>query len=103
MKTLRAREREPVKKEPENLGQCQLSDSCMVDSCSNTISKLTKVVRSAKNLKKYLVNNITFALFRMDVHKNKDELGPVIFCTKEAEELEKMARSPNSVCSCSGM
>jgi len=39
---------------------------------------------------------------RMDVHKNKDELGPVIFCTKEAEELEKMARSPKSGCSCSG-
>ena len=39
----------------------------------------------------------------MDVHKNKDELGPVIFCTKEAEELEKMARSPKSGCSCSGM
>ena len=52
---------------------------------------------------KYLVNNVTFVLFRMDVHKNKDELGPVIFCTKEAEELEKMARSPKSGCSCSGM
>ena len=50
-----------------------------------------------------VVYSITFVLFRMDVHKNKDELGPVIFCTKEAEELEKMARSPKSGCSCSGM
>ena len=69
----------------------------------NCQCEVLRVVRSAKNLKKYLVNNIPFSLFRMDVHKNKDELGPVIFCTKEAEELEKMARSPKSGCSCSGM
>ena len=38
----------------------------------------------------------------MDVHNSKDGKEGVIFCTKEEEELEKLARSPKSGCSCSG-
>ena len=52
-----------------------------------------------ENLKKYSVNDKPFILFRMDVNKNKDELGPGIFSTTEEEELEKMARSPK-MCDC---
>ena len=38
----------------------------------------------------------------MDVNNSKDAKDSVIICTKEEEEVEKMARSPRSGCSCSG-
>ena len=34
------------------------------------------------------------------MHKNINELGTAMFSSKEEEELEKMARSPKSGCSC---
>ena len=48
----------------------------------------------------YSVNDKPFILFRIDMHKNINELGTAMFSSKEEEEFEKMARSPKSGCSC---
>ena len=73
-----------------------MSDSCMVDSCNNKTYKSN----ANENLKMYSVNDKPFILFRIDMHKNINELGTAIFSSKEEEELEKMARSPKPGCSC---
>ena len=41
-----------------------------------------------------------FLIFRMDVHNSKDIKQSVFVCPEE-HEIEKMARSPKSACSCS--
>ena len=52
---------------------------------------------------KYLKDLVDGIIYdRMDVNNCKDAKDSVIMCTKEEEEVEKMARSPRSGCSCSG-
>merc|ERR1712156_1151140 len=55
---------------------------------------------TVKYLKELGVDGIIYD--RMDVNNSKDAKDSVIICTKEEEEVEKMARSPRSGCSCSG-
>merc|ERR1712173_388356 len=55
---------------------------------------------TVKYLKELGVDGIIYD--RMDVNNSKDAKDKVIMCTKEEEEVEKMARSPRSGCSCSG-